>query len=57
MVEDKDDVNVTDEDFVEGMVVAMEEWLPGMSELSDSDKQDMVQFVKKNKDQRNSARQ
>ena len=48
----QEDVNVSDEQFVEGMMIAMEEWCPAVGSITDEDKQDMVQFVKKHKNQR-----
>ena len=48
----REDVNVTDELFVEGMMIAMEEWCPAVNSITDEEKQDMVNFVKKHKDQR-----
>jgi len=45
-----DDGIVSDDQFVEGMIVAMEEHCPDVANITEEERADMIEFVKRNKD-------
>eukprot|EP01084_Bolivina_argentea_P242016 406120_1 len=48
----EEDIDVSDEQFVDGMIVALEEWCPEVNSITDDEKLNMVKFVEKNKNNR-----
>lgn len=50
--ETEEKIEMTDEQLVEGLIVALEDFCPGVKTITDEDKQDMVKFVEKHKNSR-----
>merc|ERR1719242_2022175 len=52
VMDEIEDINISDEQFVEGMIVAMEDYCPEVKTITEDDKVDMVEFIKRNKEHR-----
>merc|ERR1719249_245487 len=52
VMDEIEDINISDEQFVEGMIVAMEDYCPEVKTITEDDRVDMVDFIKRNKEHR-----
>lgn len=47
-----DEIEISDEQFVEGTIIALEDYMPGIKDMTEEEKQSMIDMVKRNKNQR-----